>query len=104
MRLSIIAILISLSAIGYGQQDSIPRDTITVSTFSQQALKELTEQITEIQRASQLLGISKIEILNDDIQKIYAELSQKIMLIVSSYIDPKTLVGFTEDQKIIKRK
>lgn len=108
--ISIIAILISLSAICYGQEPAEQNrkvenhDTITVTTYSQEALKELTEQITEIQRASQLLGISKIDILNDEIQKQYAELSQKIMLIVSSYIDPKTLVGFTEDQKIIKRK
>lgn len=110
MRNILTSIALLLCFIAYGQEAAEQNrkvenhDTITVSTYSQEALKELTAQITEIQKASQLLSISKIEILNDEIQKQYADLSQKIMLIVSSYIDPKTLVGFTEDQKIIKRK
>lgn len=112
MKNTLIVITLFISCPLYGQ-DTIPaelnrkvanNDTITVTTYSQEALKELTTQITEIQKASQLLGISKIDILNEEIQRHYADLSDKIMLIVSSYIDPKQLVGFTEDQKIIKRK
>jgi len=111
-RISIIAIIVSLSAICYAQ-DVEPaalnrkvenNDTITLTTFSTEALKEITADIGEIQKAAQLLGIAKVDILNDELQKRYSELSQKLMLVVSAYIDPKTFVGLTEDQKIIKRK
>lgn len=112
MKISIIAIIVSLSAICFAQ-DAEPAelnrkvqntDTITLTTYSTEALKELTTDIQEIQKAAQLLGIAKVDILNDELQKQYAELSQKVMLIVSAYIDPKDFVGLTEDQKIIKRK
>ena len=108
-RISIIAIIVSLSAIAWGQEAADLNkvqntDTITLTTFSTEALKELTADIQEIQKAAQLLGIAKVDILNDELQKQYAELSQKVMLIVSAYIDPQEFVGITEDQKIIKRK
>lgn len=110
MKLSIIAILISFSAMAYSQgymdnalnltsvvakypqffQDSIPSkaDTITISPAHQTLLPQLMKQQAELQQAMQ------------DIQ-------DKIMILLTAYVDPKKIsegkVSFGQDSKIIVR-
>ena len=95
MKLSIIAILISISAICYGQDpkpgqviDTVTSiaDTIALSTAHQQLLPELLKQQAEIQKAQQ------------DIQ-------DKIMILLTAYVEPKKIqdgkIQLGTDQKSI---
>lgn len=108
-QLSIITILLSISAMCFGQLDTPsidPKpgevvdeitaqvDTITPTTYSQQALKQFVEEL-------KIVG-PKYEEAKKIVDQ-YNDLMGKITLVVSAYIDPKLWVGLTQDFKIIKK-
>lgn len=89
MRLSIIAILISLSAIAYGQQDTTKSDTIALSAAHAQLLPRLVREQAELEKA-------------------LASVKYNIFILLTGYVDEEIVnagkVSATADQrKIIVR-
>jgi len=86
-------LLTGLLTIDLHAQDTIRVDTVQTSATIQKALPELLTQRdsidTELKEANERLRHN----------------TEKLMLIISSYVDPRLFVGFTEDKKalIIKK-
>ena len=87
MKQIITILLIAFATLLYGQDTtSVQLDTITPNPTSRQLIKEITEQLQQIEAAK-------------------AQASKELMLIVTGYMeDPRKLVGFTKDFKIIQKK
>lgn len=90
MKLSIIAILLSISAMCFGQADSLQLDTIPITAPTHlQALPELLKESQELQQAKA------------QIDQAMKNNSEKVMLILAAYVDPTKIKGITEDRKSI---
>lgn len=86
MKISIIAMLMSISAMCFAQQDTVQLDTITPNQQSRDIIKQLTEQLAQIEQARQ-------------------EATQKLMILITAIVDdPKKVTGFTDDYKILTKK
>jgi len=93
-QVSIIAIMMSISAMCFGQeQEQATLDTIPITAPAH--LAALPELIKESNQLRQQEAILKEAIRNNN---------EKVMILLSSYVDPQKIQGVTEDLKNVVAK
>ena len=118
MRLSIFAILLSISAICFGQ-DPRPGDNIDEVTLNKMKEKlsvstgESSQYFNQldtipITSPTHLKALPELLKESEELQRAKAQLeaamknnSEKVMLILSAYADPTKITGITPDRKSI---
>ena len=110
-QLSIIAILMSISAICFGQ--AAPQELMdTIAITSPTHLKTMPGLVDEAKALS--ARREELKPILDKYQEIIEQVNQvqsllvaeknnneKILLVLSSYVDPEKIAGLTSDQKAI---
>jgi len=98
-QVSIIAILVSISAMCFGQtapeQKVNPQALDTIPITAPAHLAALPELIKESQQLRQQEAVLKEAMRNN---------SEKVMILLSSYVDPQKIQGVTEDLKNVVAK